>query len=114
MQTPAERKVAERSMLIKNMMEDLGEGAHETAVPIPNVSTPSSGWPGRLGPTNTFLRRSMSKSSRKLSSGASITRTTLPLPKMTTPTVVKRRPISRNGTRSLCRLIRKCSLRSSL
>jgi hypothetical protein len=25
-------------MLIKNMMEDLGEGATATAVPIPNVS----------------------------------------------------------------------------
>jgi len=32
------RKVAERSMLIKNMMEDLGEGANDTAVPIPNVN----------------------------------------------------------------------------
>lgn len=27
-------------MLIKNMMEDLGEGALNTDVPIPNVSTP--------------------------------------------------------------------------
>jgi hypothetical protein len=34
-----ERKVAERSMLIKNMMEDLGEEAISTAVPIPNVSS---------------------------------------------------------------------------
>ena len=34
-----DRQVAERSMLIKNMMEDLGEEAISTAVPIPNVST---------------------------------------------------------------------------
>ncbi|PSS18778.1 hypothetical protein M430DRAFT_42418 [Amorphotheca resinae ATCC 22711] len=33
-----DRQVAERSMLIKNMMEDLGEGATATAVPIPNVN----------------------------------------------------------------------------
>jgi S-phase kinase-associated protein 1 len=34
-----ERNVAERSMLIKNMMEDLGEAAMTQSVPIPNVST---------------------------------------------------------------------------
>jgi len=32
-----DRQVAERSMLIKNMMEDLGDEAISTAVPIPNV-----------------------------------------------------------------------------
>ena len=37
---PPERQVAERSMLIVNMMEDLGEGAG-AEVPIPNVR-PSS------------------------------------------------------------------------
>jgi len=35
-----ERPVAERSMLIKNMMDDLGEDALSTEVPIPNVSPP--------------------------------------------------------------------------
>ncbi|CZT11648.1 probable SKP1-kinetochore protein complex CBF3, subunit D [Rhynchosporium agropyri] len=33
-----EQAVAEKSMLIKNMMEDLGEGAIDTPVPIPNVN----------------------------------------------------------------------------
>jgi len=33
-----DRQVAERSMLIKNMMEDLGDEAISTAVPIPNVN----------------------------------------------------------------------------
>ena len=33
-----EREVAERSVLIKNMMEDIGEQAVEDAIPIPNVS----------------------------------------------------------------------------
>jgi len=33
-----ERPVAERSMLVKNMMEDLGDAAIGTPVPIPNVN----------------------------------------------------------------------------
>jgi len=33
-----DRNVAERSMLIKNMMEDLGEAAMTQSVPIPNVN----------------------------------------------------------------------------
>ncbi|TGO54482.1 hypothetical protein BOTNAR_0266g00170 [Botryotinia narcissicola] len=33
-----ERAVAERSMLIKNMLDDLGDGVLETPVPIPNVN----------------------------------------------------------------------------
>jgi S-phase kinase-associated protein 1 len=33
-----DRVVAERSMLIKNMMDDLGEGVASTDVPIPNVN----------------------------------------------------------------------------
>jgi len=33
-----DRQVAERSMLIKNMMEDLGDAAMTNAVPIPNVN----------------------------------------------------------------------------
>lgn len=33
-----DRAVAERSMLIKNMMEDLGDEASNQAVPIPNVN----------------------------------------------------------------------------
>jgi len=33
-----DRVVAERSMLIKNMMEDLGDEAIQDAVPIPNVN----------------------------------------------------------------------------
>ncbi|KAJ2998875.1 hypothetical protein NUW58_g192 [Xylaria curta] len=35
-----EKPVAERSMLIKNLLEDLGEGAITQTVPIPNVSEP--------------------------------------------------------------------------
>jgi len=34
----AEKEVAERSKLIKNMMEDLGDEALGVPVPIPNVS----------------------------------------------------------------------------
>jgi len=37
-QITVERPVAERSMLIKNMMDDLGEDALSTEVPIPNVN----------------------------------------------------------------------------
>ncbi|MDI1491722.1 MAG: hypothetical protein OHK93_002932 [Ramalina farinacea] len=33
-----EREVAERSVLIKNMMEDIGEQAMTEAIPIPNVN----------------------------------------------------------------------------
>ena len=33
-----DRHVAERSILIKNMMEDIGEQTEGEAVPIPNVS----------------------------------------------------------------------------
>ncbi|KAG4034305.1 hypothetical protein MFRU_003g02750 [Monilinia fructicola] len=33
-----DRAVAERSMLIKNMLEDLGDGVLSTPVPIPNVN----------------------------------------------------------------------------
>lgn len=33
-----ERKVAERSILIKNLLEDLG-GDNDEAIPIPNVSS---------------------------------------------------------------------------
>ena len=36
--TYADRDVAERSVLIKNMMEDIGEQAMTEAIPIPNVS----------------------------------------------------------------------------
>ncbi len=35
-----DKQVAEKSMLIKNMMEDLGDSAMTTDVPIPNVSLP--------------------------------------------------------------------------
>ncbi|KAH8682919.1 putative E3 ubiquitin ligase complex SCF subunit sconC [Tricladium varicosporioides] len=35
---PVERTVAERSMLIKNMLEDLGDGAITSDIPIPNVN----------------------------------------------------------------------------
>ena len=34
----AARDVAERSILIKNMMDDIGEQAMTEAIPIPNVS----------------------------------------------------------------------------
>jgi len=35
---PVDRQVAERSMLIKNMMDDLGDSVGSTEVPIPNVN----------------------------------------------------------------------------
>ncbi|KAA6412242.1 MAG: E3 ubiquitin ligase complex SCF subunit sconC [Lasallia pustulata] len=35
-----EREVAERSILIKNMMDDVGEEATTEAIPIPNVNEP--------------------------------------------------------------------------
>lgn len=35
--TPTEREVAERSILIKNMLEDVGPEATTEAIPIPNV-----------------------------------------------------------------------------
>lgn len=33
-----EKAVAERSLLIKNMLEDLGDAAVSETIPIPNVS----------------------------------------------------------------------------
>lgn len=36
-----DRQVAERSILIKNLLEDLG-GDNDEAIPIPNVSMPHS------------------------------------------------------------------------
>ncbi|KAF4620209.1 hypothetical protein G7Y89_g14612 [Cudoniella acicularis] len=38
MSVSVDRTVAERSMLIKNMLEDLGEGAITSDIPIPNVN----------------------------------------------------------------------------
>ena len=38
----SEREVAERSVLIKNMVEDLGDGSFTDAIPIPNVRITSS------------------------------------------------------------------------
>lgn len=32
-----ERSIIERSILIKNMLEDVGEGSMEEEIPIPNV-----------------------------------------------------------------------------
>ena len=37
--TDTDRDVAERSVLIKNMMEDIGEQAMTEAIPIPNASS---------------------------------------------------------------------------
>lgn len=34
----SEREIAERSVLIKNMLEDVGDQAMNDAIPIPNVS----------------------------------------------------------------------------
>lgn len=42
------RPVAERSILIKNLLEDLG-GDNEEAIPIPNVSTPQSAHSNHTG-----------------------------------------------------------------
>ncbi|KAL8756557.1 MAG: hypothetical protein Q9199_002838 [Rusavskia elegans] len=39
-QIAVDRDVAERSILIKNMMEDLGDGIMSEAIPIPNVNEP--------------------------------------------------------------------------
>lgn len=36
--TVADRNVAERSVLIKNMLEDLGDASTSEVIPIPNVS----------------------------------------------------------------------------
>ena len=36
-----EKAVIERSMLIYNMIEDLGDAALDTPIPIPNVSPPT-------------------------------------------------------------------------
>ena len=44
---PIDKDVAIRSMLIKNMMEDLGGEALTQTVPIPNVSCPASSHPLR-------------------------------------------------------------------
>merc|ERR1711964_811450 len=95
-----DKAVAEKSMLIKNMMEDLGEGALNTDVPIPNLLT--------------FPHRSTSPSSRRLSNGASTTSLAPSPPPTMTPTPARRPPTLRSGTRSSCRLTRRCSSRSSL
>ncbi len=43
-----DKVVAEKSMLIKNMIEDLGESALTTDVPIPNVSMTILVWASPL------------------------------------------------------------------
>jgi hypothetical protein len=35
---PSARNIAERSLLIKNLLEDLGDLARDQIIPIPNVS----------------------------------------------------------------------------
>ena len=57
--------------------------------------------------------RSTKPSSRRLSSGASITRMTRLHPTTMIPTLGSAPPTSRNGIRSLCRSTRRCSLRLS-
>lgn len=57
--------------------------------------------------------RSTRQSSARLSSGATTTETTLLRLRMTNPTLARRPPTSRSGTRSSCRSIRKCSSRLS-
>ena len=42
--TPTEREVAERSVLIKNMLEDVGHEATTEAIPIPNVGHLEATW----------------------------------------------------------------------
>merc|ERR1711964_429856 len=88
-----DKAVAEKSMLIKNMMEDLGEGALNTESPFPMSTSPSS---------------------RRLSNGASTTSLTPSPPPTMTPTPARRPQTLRSGTRSSCRLTRRCSSRSSL
>jgi S-phase kinase-associated protein 1 len=106
-----DRPVAERSMLIKNMLEDLGDSALETPVPIPNVSSLHN-----LLTCEHFLTfyRSMSQYSRRSSSGVSITKTIPQLLSTMIPILARRPRILRNGTKSSCRLIKRCSLRSFL
>lgn len=50
-----DRKVAERSILIKNLLEDLG-GETSESIPIPNVRT---GRPHHVTQTQLTMRRSM-------------------------------------------------------
>lgn len=42
--TSTEREVAERSILIKNMMDDVGDEATTEAIPIPNVGQSETTW----------------------------------------------------------------------
>lgn len=107
-----EREVAERSILIKNMMEDIGDQAISEAIPIPNVSCPSlSHEPMRLELIQLF--RLTRQCSTRLSNGALITVLTPQHPPMTTQTLARRQPTLMNGIRSSCRLIKKCFSRSS-
>lgn len=42
LRAPPDRQVAEKSVLIKNMLDDLGDDQMSTEVPIPNVSSRTS------------------------------------------------------------------------
>jgi hypothetical protein len=113
-----DRVVAERSMLIKNLLEDTGDDSisQENPIPIPNLGLAScrSARPrSRRGPSiPDAARRSTRPFSGRSSSGASTTRATLSLPPTTITTLVRRRPTSKSGTRSSCRWTRRCSSRS--
>ena len=132
--SPKDKQVAERSLLIKNMLEDLGDAHLNQPIPIPNVSLPQAIQPKQYSPSDTerFLHppftlprrfrmkwvltmslRSTRLYSEKSSSGASTIATT-PL-RLTTRirTTVRRPPISTSGIRSLCRLTKRCSSRLS-
>ncbi|KAA8572522.1 hypothetical protein EYC84_003133 [Monilinia fructicola] len=83
-----DRAVAERSMLIKNMLEDLGDGVLSTPVPIPNVSSHICHHSSDLTCTNLIilsLYRLMRLSSAKLLNGLSTTSTTQSQLPMMTP-----------------------------
>ena len=107
-----ERAVAERSILIKNLLEDIGSDDMTEAVPIPNVSFHNTQLRDAVARNLHMSSRSTKPCSTRSSSGAPTTKETPPPPPRMMRTLARRPPISMSGTKSLCKLTRKCFLRS--
>lgn len=101
-------------MLIKNMLEDVGDELMNVnnPIPIPNVCSPL--YPNVSDDADSLLLRLTRPFSERSSSGVSTTETIPPRPRTTSPTPARRPPTLRSGTRSSCRWTRKCSSRSFL
>ena len=113
--TLPDRQTAERSLLIKNMLDDFGtEGTPEESVPVPNESRIRAAVSSASSFTSTNdMNRLTNLFFAKSQTGASTTATTNHRPTTTNLILAGRPRISTSGTRSLCRSTKRCSSRLS-